>query len=427
VGARSSFRNSSIYILDSRGLIPIIDSPYQELLSGFWGDKLIFTANYEQQYHSFVFDPVSGEYARLAGAQYMNEALAHGDRLYYIAMLPQGQELASDQIDTMPFTLDAPKAPVPAYDLKVDYQKTRGYESGSALWPNLKHMMVPRRFRMPIYYEQSIGIALAGTDLLGYLPWWDMELVYDQEKEDFDFAAHLSSKLLQPLHQEFSFGTYEGGSLGIKNYLSLYRSNNFGLNQVQAGLALDIKDAYRRKIWTPHTSLAWSAPVRRGFTEIYARLESQKLISSDRNRLGYGGYHSLRQLLPLSTELNLKLHWAVDPDADPDEVFSPIFGYGDGIRANKGLVISGSLNHLLFRVREGLWNPQIYLEDVGGGIFFELAKALDAPAVDSQYSYGLELVGDFGMLFRMRSNVGLRLGLNRQGELKSAVLISLGY
>ncbi len=425
LGAREHFRNSSIYEFDGRQLIPVVDTPYQERLSGFWGDRIIYTANYEKQSHSYVRDPLKQEYLRLEAADYMTDAVACGGRLWYLAMQPGGLELASDPIEQRAYSFKVPPGSTPPYDLEEDYTLSRQYTSVSAFWPNLKHLLVPRRYRMPLSFGQSYGIGLAGTDLLGYIPWWDIELLYNTDNRSYDFGINISNDILMPLRQDIGYSTSDGGVLDVANYFSLYRNNNFGINQIDAGLGFETKEGFARKIWRPYLSMAWSAFGQRGYTELYSRVESMDLTSSDRDRFGFGGYHSLRQLLPGATDLSLRLHWANDPVADTDEVFAPVFGYGDGIDANRGFVFQGSLNHLLFKVREGLWNPQVYIEDVGGGLFFELGMPWDTSSAESHHSYGAEIKVELSTFFRYSTVIGLRFGLDKKGNFRSGLNVNM--
>ena len=63
-----------------------------------------------------------------------------------------------------------------------------------------------------------------------------------------------------------------------------------------------------------------------------------------------------------------------------------------------------------------MWSPQIYLEDISAGLFYDAAFPRLNSDRDYQSSYGLELIAEVGAAFYGMANVGVRAGYDRAGE-----------
>lgn len=144
--------------------------------------------------------------------------------------------------------------------------------------------------------------------------------------------------------------------------------------------------------------------------------EAKDLLDSNRDRLGWQGQISLRQRISKHSEFQGSWLGAYDPDADSDDVFYAIRGYDDELQSSKGFTLRNTWYTPLVKIRQGLWNPQIYMEDINLGVFFDAAgvpKDLDNSML---YSYGVELTGEFSVLFQGQLSAGIRLGKTRDDE-----------
>jgi hypothetical protein len=93
-------------------------------------------------------------------------------------------------------------------------------------------------------------------------------------------------------------------------------------------------------------------------------------------------------------------------------VFPGIRGYSEGPGGTLGSVVKTTLTPLIIKIRNGLWNPNIYIEDIFGALFF------DAAMTDcvTQYSYGTEVTFEVKGFFNLASELGYRLSITREGN-----------
>jgi hypothetical protein len=108
--------------------------------------------------------------------------------------------------------------------------------------------------------------------------------------------------------------------------------------------------------------------------------------------------------------VSLKVQGIYDPD-NPDPVFPILRGYQEPLPAKAGVTLSLDYSWLLGKIRSGLWNPNVYLEDVAANFFIDTALA-----EETQFACGVELYVEVGVMFGLKLAPGVRLSLNQDHE-----------
>ncbi|HNQ44508.1 MAG TPA: hypothetical protein PKI59_08755, partial [Candidatus Cloacimonadota bacterium] len=202
----------------------------------------------------------------------------------------------------------------------------------------------------------------------------------------------------------------------LNHSVSLYKRQNYGLNSVNVALGSIAWDDWQRKMLYPFVSQQYSWSGGSFGLRNTLLYEAQDMLDSNRDRLGWQGVISLRQRISKHSEFQGSWFGAYDPDADSEDVFYAIRGYDDELHSSKGFTLRNTWYTPLVRIRQGLWNPQIYLEDINMGVFFDAAGVPQKLDESLLYSYGVELTGEFGVFFQGQLNAGIRLGINRDDE-----------
>lgn len=435
VSARRFWRNSSIFELKDNALIPLIDTPLQEAITGFDGDNLIFDANYEEFTHSYLYNLQDATIQRLSGADYMSDAQIIGGDVYYLSMSSLGYELCRDSLHPVLYEVyeyednPAPYTPV-AQTPDPSSLDHISFDRGGYL-QNLLHLINPRQARMPVFYttEESflIGCTLSGSDVIGHFPFWQTSLMYESKPKKFRFDLMLENQFFSPLSQSIYYSTVDEQTLSLDQRLPLILRNNYGLNSLDLGFSILTKENFERKIWTPYLESYINIPGFNNVNRIFSKIEEKQFTSSDRERFGFGSIHNFRALLPRSSQLVSANMWTIDPDADSDEVFEPIRGYSDGLVATKGFISQNTVSRVIAKVRSGIWSPQFYLEDISAGLFFDLAAPASGQGIKTQYSYGAEVAFEVSALFWASSSAGFRLSLNREDKFLPTMFFAAGF
>jgi hypothetical protein len=460
VNAKDYWKNSSIFELDiaAKKLVPIIDTPSWEVMTAVSGEIISFAAVYDGSTGSYQYNLTTGACSRFGGISDIRTPVQTPQgKDYFISVNGDGLDIYTDTLILKPYSI-----PQKAYDnppfQRIAYSGAATKPAASSLatksdgspvpatWneaidtynikqgtymDNVLHLLMPRMLHLPILEgttdSLSIGAILVGNDVVGDFPQWQLTGYYDTYRSKTNVEFALQNSFFRPLHQQIEVSNIDGGSLTLNQYATLYQRANFGLNSIVGGIRYIARDAYERRIVSPYinNSLSWAG----GRLGLYNSLvwEDKENLSSNRNRLGWQGQLSFRQQATTHSELNSTVNIAYDPDAETDEVFYPLRGYADELPANQGITIRNTLYHPLYKVREGNWSPQIYLEDISGGLFFDAALPRYNTEAAAHYSYGVELIAEIGAAFQGMMNIGVRAGYDREGKSFIDLMLGIGY
>jgi len=437
VTARGFYKNNSIYELriDEGKLIPLIDTPFSETIVDVAGGKIIYDAVYEGKNGSYTYDIASRSISRVGDyTEVSSLAVGSGGETYFISMNSRGQDIYKDQLRSRAFQL-------PATEKKPPYQRLEAGKNDLVLgkYPpqkggylaNIGHMLWPRMYRFPILGGSQdslqVGIQMAGSDLLGDFPFWAAALLWDSSTKSLGYQVQLENNLFRPIKQTLSYSSFNGSSLSASQQIQLYNKMNYGLTGVWTGFGIITSEGLDRKLWYPFlgTSFNWRGGALSATNQIM--YETTRFWASDRDRLGWQARGTLRQKLSRASELRSRVQVAWDPDAPLDEVFSGIRGYDSDWLQTKGVTVQNSLYTPLIKIREGIWNPNIYLEDISAGLFFDTAVPSNRDETQIRWSTGAELIAELHAGYMFSLDLGVRLSYNKDGLILPSLILGTEF
>lgn len=436
MSAKGFLKNNDIYELNLSDykLTALVNTPYAEDVVSVSDSQVIYESVYDTHKGCYSLDLKSGRISKIGDFDYIaSYCVADDGSNYFLALNSDGVDVYSDPLHSAPYSL--PKEESRAAYTKLEagkdllilnkYPVTHG---GYAA--NIGHMLWPRMLRFPIIEPnengeiQNIGVILAGNDILGDFPQWIASLIYDLESSKFGVELMLQNEFFRPISQTLSYSSLGKGSFFADQSIQLLTRMNRGIKNVWAGFGLATSEGYTRKLWYPYlgTSFGWG----NGKASMVNALmyETTEYWPSDRNRLGWQGNLAIKQKLGPRMEINSKVAMAFDPDAGEDRVFSNIRGYTKGWDHNKGTTFQNTIYTPLIRIREGIWNPNIFLEDICLGLFYDGAITGDQEPVLERWAGGIELIGEFSMGYMGSLDLGLRLAYNKDKKITPSLVIS---
>jgi len=436
--ARFYWKNNSVFMWEpgAKSLVHIVDTPYLEDVVSADSLSLIYLANYGKQVKCYRLWLHKGVTEEFTGSSDIRSLVEDRQRnaLFCISLDSRGYNLYQLENKSQVFNLPADAYPEPPYpmlskgEMPVFAQEavTKG-----TYWANLKHLAVPRYLHIPIVQvvgdSVAVGLSLTGTDVVGDFPGWDLTVLRDFKRDKTFYEINLTNNFLRPLKHTFFYSNLDEQTLGNTLFLNLYARVNYGLNGVQGGLDFTTKNDYARKIWKPFTDFSCSWEGGNLFIHQSLLYENKRFLPSDRNRMGWQGWYLLKQRMPLTSELRSQVLMAVDAKAERDEVFGRLKGYTTDFSANQGATLQASWYKPILRVREGLWNPQIYMEDISAGVFGAAGLPLEEFERDAQLAGGVELIAEMGTLFMAKTYCGIRCSLNRDGKGLVQLVVNTDY
>ncbi|MCB5269097.1 MAG: hypothetical protein LHW43_03220, partial [Candidatus Cloacimonetes bacterium] len=380
--AKPYWSNSDIYKLDNAKLIPIVSGPGANILLYAQDGQLCYNETLDDQLKGYVLDLKSGKTYAVQSEDYLRDPVfPDAATMYYLSPNAGGMDIYQAPLSLSESRrLITRKATPPFARAKFHGQNT--LFDGSPVYhgdysQNIFHMINPRALRLPIIEGSAdslaIGAILVGMDAVGDIPQWQIQAVYDTQRKKVIGDLAVGSRILSPLAQDLIISSDDNISVTLNNSISLFQRQNYGLNSINAGLGLKARNRFDSYLAYPFISqsLSWSggaAGIRNTFIA-----EFSDLSLDSRYRTGWQGQLALRQKLIAKSELNSTLNLAYDPDAAPDDAFYPLRGYDHELAANKGATLRNSLYFPMLKIREGLWTPQLYLEDINLGLFYDMA------------------------------------------------------
>jgi len=438
LGYKPPWHNNAIYLYESaaKRLTPVINTPYFTSPVSVNGDSLVFNAVFDDFYSAYVMNLKSHSCYKLTNvSDVRTPVVLPGNRTYFVSLNEKGYDIYQEPTRLTPFQI--PNAAVSDTPLakmnlsKISESPVTRHGKRSAYFSNIGHLLVPRVLHLPIIYgtqdSMAIGAMLMGKDAVGDFPAWQAQVIYDTFRKKVIYSATLENAFFHPIKNIIDYTNDNEQSFSSTQYLELYKSQNygynggeldfsFGLNSIVAGFSFVIEDNYTRTIWTPFVELGLQGPETNLTFKQFFPFETKDFLPSDRERTGWQGLVQLHQRLPLSSEFKGIVFTASDPDADLDEVFGTIRGYDKDFKVNKGTVIQTTVYKPILKIRDGIWSPQIYLEDINLGLFYDTAVPAHKNDIDKQYSYGAELLAELGLAYNYRINVGVRYSYNAEKE-----------
>ena len=253
-----------------------------------------------------------------------------------------------------------------------------------------------------------------GLSALGDIA-YTLQGVYTPASGEVDLDLNVSVLLLPPLRFSVALSTAAENELEAVLETPLYRSLGPGFSHLYLGLAARIFDEdFSRRQLVPFTGVSWQYPR----TFLSARLESvweRRSLGSSQDLSGLLGRLALsRQLGSAEPAAGLLGAWALEGAIW--ELPAPR-GYQEGADAARGGLLTLDFSLPPLKIRRGLWNPSVYVEDLFLVPFFDLAFSDSGVG---QYAGGAEIhleIKLLSMLGGLPLDAYAGAALNREQEL----------
>ncbi len=407
VTARKDWETFSIYSLDlnSRKFTPVVDTPYQEYGISLEDTRLFFTANYQKRIFSYCYDFGSGQFFRLTEngmAAYPIYDQLH-NQLYYVGMNSNGYDLYQKNADFVEFELPQSPATIPPVFTLKESEITKG-----TYGDNLK-TLTPK-FWLPLFNSDTerYGVYFRGSDAVLDFPSYTCSLGYDYKNEKYFSSLDLMINYFAPFEASISYKDDEERTGSLSMSYPLINRLESGISHLNIGTSLNYDPDYKDTEIEPFFTTGFQYPKTKG--DLTVRLPHSTLKNGD-ERSGVYAELTLSQYLHQS-ELMLKTIYINDSD-NPDDVFTEIRGYDEELIAKKGMIYTLEFSKPILKIRKGLWNPNVYFEDVIITFFGD--EAVPETGV-KQSSRGIELHFETKLMYFAPLDWGYRFVRNNEDQ-----------
>jgi len=385
VSAGKRFENTDLYIMnfETKDSIPVLKTPWTEGNLFFIKEDLLgFIANYEGKHRIYSIDLNQPEsifcYTKTG---FINSFVVIDSMIFFSGLNSEGFDIYRMVARPKIYRLKEWKANLaPNFD-SLNFVIKRGnyLDITKTILPSAR---VPLFLPMDSTFKKWLYSAIfAGSDATNENS-YTMVIGYDQLNNIPYFQMGFQSLFFNPLNMGLFY--YYNDLLYLSFNYPLFYSLDKKVKKILSGLDFKSFDGYKRKEIKLETSITGGSPYTTFFLDFSVPFERRTFRSSI-DRTGFFGSLGLNQML-LNGELLIKLTGFSDTQNSDTPLIS-IRGYED-IHSQSGFIFKTEYSHRLLNIRKGLWNPNIYFEDLFGTLFIDYAIDREQ---EKYYSTGFEL------------------------------------
>jgi|GEM_PF-1540865 len=384
--AKPEFSNTDIYTLDIKtgSLSPIASSPWSEaFLQHGSNGRIGFTSNIDGNHALYEIDMSTGMIFQIPVQGYARDGITfdrHSNARYFIGLTADGFDLFSAHLEPQSFDSSWNILPVCSPVVLPEISKKPGSYCDiiSTLVPRVRvPLVIPadNNFRTWLY-----GALFIGQDAVQENTYYAY-LAYNSDADDPYIRAQWQSNVLSPLSTNVFFSNDE---LNYTAVLPLYTRLHYGLHNASIFLSGRTFENFTRKEISP--GIAWQlhypyTTLHVAISFPYERIAWQSSLNRSSQFLSVTGQRTF-------TTSRLRCKMTIFSDRNnPDSLQIQIRGT-DAFQALQGYVLRAEYSHKIFALHWGLWNPNVYFEDVFATVFCDYGRS---SRENHAYSIGIEI------------------------------------
>jgi hypothetical protein len=363
--ARQNNENWDLYSLDlNNGLCLLVISPWTEGNINLKNDACIYSANYDARYAVYLCDLSDTSLYALTKTGSAHAGDIVGDTLYYVGLAADGLDIYKTPLDCLPIPPFSPRPSVPP-PAQPSYMRGSYLDVCATMVPAIR---VPFIFPADTTWHSWIyGGFLAGQDATNE-NFYTVVMGFDQFNERPVIDLTLDSYFFAPVQLSLNYSSSD--ELNVRaEYPYFYRLQP-GFSHFIVSCNARAFDSLQRKEFTPMLQIGYHVPFVRISGAARFPLE-RTALGSELNRTG--STVSCGVDLVISGGSLIAGVTGFNDAQNPDTPSVKLRGLETPHTVPRGMIMKARYSHRLFPVRRGLWNPNIYLEDVFGSFFYETA------------------------------------------------------
>jgi len=424
VSARKNGENFNLYTMDmeSGEFTPLVRAPYSAFHISLSGNMLTFTMNCKKEYACYAYDFESGKLFKITEELFADYPAYCKDSndLYFVGLNSSGNDIYSVKALFKEFYLD--DEPV-SLNREVAIDTSSVAQGGYT--DNIKSLFPPRGARIPLYYKDEgsscYGFYFWGGDVIGHVPGYNGIITYNSGEKRLGVSITANFNMLAPLYSSLGYESIDDGSLILHLAYPLVLKRTNGVSNLYIATVLRAFDDFERREVIPYMSMGIAYPGT--YLNFYLSVPVEKReLGSEIDRIGLYSTAAVSQYL-LGGELRVVAKGIYDPD-NTSTVFRKIRGYDEELGAKMGGTFTLEYSRPVVKVRNGLWNPSLFFEDIIARVFFDSAVP---DRGEYQYSAGLELHMESKVFIGLAIDVGVRFSINRDKDRRIDIFYTLPF
>ncbi len=385
LSAGKGFENTDLYLLDleTNEFILLLKTPWTEGNLFFIKEDLLgYIANYDGEQRIYSIDLNQPENIfRYTKTGFVNSFCVNDSVIFCTSLNSEGFDIYTMVAGPENYRLKEWKASLePNFD-SLNFVIKRGnyLDITKTILPSAR---IPLFLPMDSTFKKWLYSAIfAGADATNE-HFYIMIIGYDQLENIPYFQMDFQSLFFNPLN--FGFFYYYNDLVYLSFNYPIFYSRDKKIKNISSGLHFTSFDGYKRKEIKLEASITGGNPYTTFSSDFSVPFE-RKVFKSSIDRTGFSCSAGLYHMV-FNGEFRIKLTGFSDTQ-NPDTSLISIRGYED-IHSQSGIIFKTEYSHRLLNIRRGLWNPNIYFEDLFGRLFIDYAIDREQ---NRYYSTGFEL------------------------------------
>ncbi len=416
VSARPEKENSGIYLLDigSKTLSKIVDTPWTEDASAVYGDKVFYSSNMGGSKRLYYYDLKEKTNFSLTKYGMARDTAydAGNNEIYYVGLDLDGFDIYKKKFEPEKTTFENYPQPGGVLPAKADFSKGSYFDNLATLYPKIRYPY----FDLHDGGTYAAGLELMGSDAVGDFS-YDASLFYDTAWKRTGTIMSLGMNFLNPLFIGVDYQSLENYfDIGLQG--PVYTNLLGPLSTVKPALIYAYKGSTGEKMLVPSVTADFIFPLTNGSLLLLSRIQ-HPWLGSNRDAESFKGELSVNQYTGDSVmKITAGL---IKSTGTNSELIGAVRGYADKALGKKGVYGSAEIFRPLLKLRCGLWNPNIFLQDIVGSIFCDSAFT----EMQSQLSAGAALHLETEVFMNVPLDIGVREQADRSGRFSTDLIFKV--
>lgn len=416
VSARLENENSGIFSLNisDKALTKIIDTPWTEDACAVYENKIFYSSNENKSKRIYYYDMTTKAINRLTENGIAHETAfdEENNEVYFVGLNLKGFDIYKKKLEPVKFS----PAIYPIVDKKiiskVVYTKGSYLDNLATLYPKIRYPYLD--FREGGKY--AAGVGLAGMDAAEDFS-YDASVFYDSVSKKAGIIISMGMYFLDPVSIGLNYRSLDSYfDLSVQG--PVFVSSLGGLSGIRPALAYAYMGANNERQLMPSVTADFNFTLTNGSVFLGSYIQ-ETWLGSNKYLEGYKAELNLSQYL-CDSELKIKTGVMKASKCNSD-IIGEVRGYSRKVFGKNGIYGSAEVFKPLLELHGGLWNPNIFFQDLVASVFVDGAFT----EMESNMSYGAALHLETELFFNVPIDIGIRGQFDNKGNLSENLIFKV--
>jgi hypothetical protein len=416
VSARPEKENSGIYELNinDKTMTKIIDTPWTEDAASVYKDRIFYSSNMDGAKRLYCYDTKDKKTYRLTtnGTAHETAFDEINNDIYFVGVDLKGFDIYKKKFRPERIRPEKYAAEEPRPRVLPSFTKGSYLDDLATLYPKIRYPYFD--YRNDGAY--AAGAGLMGTDAAGDF-YYDASVFYDSVSKKAGTIINAGMYFLNPAVISVNYQSLENYfAIGMEG--PVYTSLLGGISSIKPALVYAYKGSTGQKQLIPYVTADFLYTLTNGSVFLASYIQ-QPWLGSNRQVESFKAELDVNQYLGASV---MKIRTGfIKSTSETSDLMGDVRGYADKALGKKGIYGSAEIFKPLLELHTGLWNPNIFFQDVVGSVFCDSAFT----EMQSQLSYGVALHLETEVFMNVPLDIGVSGQVDKDGKFSSNLIFKV--